>query len=47
MFDIFDKLFRTFQKVIQEWDILCIIGATLFFPWSLIYVGFRVVQEWE
>ena len=42
-----NKALKTFQKVIKDWWILEIVLFVIFIPFSLIYVGFRLVQEWE
>ena len=42
-----DKIIITFQKVIKGWDLLEIILCVIFVPFSLIYILFRMAQEWE
>lgn len=46
-----DKLFRTIRKIVMKWDgvelFIAILLTFVFLPWSLIYWGFRIVQEWE
>lgn len=42
-----DKLFITLQKVVKDWDVFILIVAVICFPWSLVYIGFRIIQEWD
>ena len=42
-----EKLMKTLKKVIEGWDILEFFLAFIFFPLSLLYILFRVIQEWE
>jgi hypothetical protein len=42
-----NKIIKTFQKVIEGWGLLEILLFFIFIPFSLVYVGFRFVQEWE
>jgi hypothetical protein len=41
------SLIKALQKVIKDWDIIELLLMVGFFPWSLIYLVFRVLQEWE
>ncbi len=45
--EIMNKLMKTTKTVIAKWDILELVLAVIFFPWSLLYIAFRVVQKWE
>jgi len=42
-----NKIMKTLKKVVQDWDIGCIILAALFIPLTFIYIGIRFIQEWE
>ena len=41
------KALKTLQKVIKGWEVFEIVCTVIFFPWSLIYIAFRMVQEWD
>jgi len=41
-----DKLMATIKKVVEDWDLFELVLTVLFFPYSLIYIAFRIVQEW-
>jgi hypothetical protein len=42
-----DKVIEAFKKVIEDWGVLEVIFTVIFFPWSLLYIGFRLIQEYE
>ena len=42
-----NKFIKTVQRVMSDWEFMMIALVVLFFPWSLIYVGFLIFQEWE
>ncbi len=41
-----DKIIKTLKKVVKDWDIGEIIVATLFFPFTLVYILIRFIQEY-
>jgi len=41
-----DKFIKVFQKVIMGWDFVELFFCIVLFPWSLLYIGFRMIQEW-
>jgi hypothetical protein len=41
------EIVKTFQTVIKDWTIVELFFATILFPYSIIYVGFRMIQVWE
>jgi len=41
-----NRLLRTLKKVIKDWDLFELFVAVIFFPLSLIYIAFRMLQEW-
>lgn len=41
------RIISAFKKVIKDWGILEILLVVAFTPFSLIYMGFRFIQEWE
>ena len=41
-----DKLISTFKVVIKDWDIGELFLVVIFFPWSLLYIGLKIIQEW-
>jgi hypothetical protein len=42
-----DKIIKTLKKVIGDWDIPELIFVVILFPWSAIYIVFRMIQEWD
>ena len=43
----FEKIDKALHKVVKDWEVIEIIGAVIFIPWSLIYIAFRIYQEME
>jgi hypothetical protein len=41
-----NSLIKILKKVVKEWDFVTIMLVVVLFPWSLIWVGIRIVQEW-
>ena len=51
-FDLLDDKFleqfwRAFKKVIAEWGVIELFFFIVFLPFSFIYLGMRVAQEWS
>ena len=42
-----NKLMLVIKKVIKDWEIFEIIMVIVLFPWSLLYILLRIIQEWE
>lgn len=42
-----NKVLQTFKKVVGNWGALELVLAVILLPWSLLYMGLRMVQEWE
>jgi hypothetical protein len=38
---------KAIKEVADDMDIFCIILVIVFFPWSLLWLGMRVLQELE
>lgn len=38
---------RVLKKVVADWGLWEIFWMIVFFPWSLLYVVLRMVQEWD
>jgi hypothetical protein len=44
---MFDKLLKALQDVIWCWGLFELIMVIIFFPYSLVYVLFRMAQEYN
>jgi len=42
-----DEYTKTLKKVVAEWGLWEIFWMIVFFPWSLLYLVLRIVQEWD
>lgn len=42
-----NKIIKTFQRVIKDWSLFELILVVIFFPFSLLYILLRLIQEWE
>lgn len=42
-----DKEMEALKRVISDWGVFEVILVIIFFPWSLLYIGFRLIQEYE
>ena len=45
--DGLDQFMKTLKYVIRNWGIIELLIVAVFFPWSLVYIGFRMIQEWK
>ena len=44
---MFDKVIKSFQAVVCNWDLIEIVIFIILAPWSLLYLAFRMLQEYE
>lgn len=47
MKDVANNLIIALQSVIEDWDIVELFFVILFFPFSILYMAMRMVQEYE
>lgn len=45
--DMFDKIFKTGQGVVEDWGIIELFFFIILMPFSLFYVAMRFFQEWD
>jgi hypothetical protein len=41
-----NELIATIKRVIRYWGLFELLLTCIFFPFSLLYIGLRIVQEW-
>ncbi len=41
-----DEFTVAFKRVIRDWGVFDIFLVVVFFPWSFLYILFRLIQEW-
>jgi hypothetical protein len=42
-----DKFMKALRRVVEDWDIFNLFLVVIFLPYSLFYIAFRIVQEWD
>jgi len=42
-----EKILKAFQKVIRDWSVIEVFLTIVFFPWSLIFIAFWIIQEYK
>ena len=42
-----DELMRALKRVVEDWGVCEILLFVVFIPWSFLYLGLRLIQEFD